>query len=204
MRRIGFALVLFAAAWQASTALGQEVRAITENGKQVILRSDGTWSYAKPLKQDEIKPQLAYVGKRGVFILELVPGQWRRGQVDPSSDAEVVYAHADGDVYGQVIAERIEIPIQSLKKIVLTNMEQVAADAKLIQDEKRTVNGKEVHCITVDATVAGIPLTYHCYLLSGKEGTFQVMTWTGRNLFGEVKPDMEAFLNGFRIIEKKD
>lgn len=204
MRRIGFALVLFAAAWQASTALGQEVRAITENGKQVILRADGTWNYAKPLKQDESKPQLAYVGKRGTFALDLVPGQWRRGQVDPSSDAEVVYAHADGDVYGQVIAERIEIPIQSLKKIVLTNMEQVAADAKLIQDEKRTVNGKEVHCITVDATVAGIPLTYHCYLLSGKEGTFQVMTWTGRNLFGEVKPDMEAFLNGFRIIEKKD
>jgi len=204
MRRIGFALVFFAATWQASTALGQEVRAITEDGKQVVLRSDGTWSYAKPLKQDEIKPQLAYVGKRGVFILELVPGQWRRGQVDPSSDAEVVYAHADGDVYGQVIAERIEIPIQSLKKIVLTNMEQVAADAKLIQDEKRTVNGKEVHCITVDATVEGIPLTYHCYLLSSKEGTFQVMTWTGRNLFGEVKPAMEAFLNGFRVIEKKD
>ena len=204
MRRICFALLFAAATWQASTAWGQEVRAVTEDGKQVILRADGTWSFAKPLQQDEAKPQLAYVGKRGTFILDLVPGKWRRIQTDPNSDAEVAYALRDGDVFGQIIAERIEIPLQSLKKIVLANMQQAAADAKLVQEEKRTVNGKEVQCLTIDATVDGIPLTYHCYLLSCKEGTFQVMTWTGRNLFGEAKPDMEAFLNGFRVDEKKD
>lgn len=204
MKHIGCALVFAAAVWQAGMAWGQEVRAITEDGKQVILRADGTWSYAKLSQRDHTKPQLAYIGKRGTFALDLVPGKWRRMQVDLNSDAEVAYRHVDGDVYGQVVAERIEIPILALKTIVVRNMRQAAEDARLAQEEKRTVNGKEVLCITVDATVDGIPLTYHCYLLSGKEGTFQVMTWTGRNIFEEVKPTMEEFLNGFRVSEKKE
>ena len=44
----------------------------------------------------------------------------------------------------------------------------------------------------------GIPFTYFSYYCCADEGTFQVITWTGRNLFEEMKPALETFLNGSR------
>jgi len=48
-----------------------------------------------------------------------------------------------------------------------------------------------------------VAFTFHGYYYSGEVGSIQVLTWTGRNLFKEVKPELEAFLNGFEIVEKK-
>lgn len=45
-------------------------------------------------------------------------------------------------------------------------------------------------------------LTFYGYYYSGDEGSIQIVTWTGQNLFKEMKPELDAFLNGFEIIKK--
>jgi hypothetical protein len=148
------------------------------------------------------KATLAYTGKRGTFELYLPSGSWKNLDIAGTDEAKVQFEDKDGNIYACIIAERIEIPLDTLKKMVVENARLVDKDAKIVFEERRVVNGNEVLCLTVEAEVEGVPITYHDYLYSGHEGTIQVMTGTGRNLFKEVKPQMEAFLNGF-VISKK-
>ena len=195
--------------------VGADRKAKTEDGKEVILRDDGTWVYADVVKKDKkegeepkkefkkpVNAKLQYKGKRGTLALYLVPGVWEKMEKPPSPAAEVGFRNKDGDVFALVIAERIMVPLETLKRIALANARQLDDGARIIKEEKRTVNGSEVLCLILNAKPQGMPMTYYNYYYSGKEGSIQVVTWTGENAFEEVKPDLEAFLNGFEIIKK--
>ncbi len=209
MRTALFTLALVAAL--AAGGQAEDKRAKTADGKEVILRADGTWAYAELPKQDkpvagefkkDKKSELTYTGKRKRFTLSLVPDAWEQLEKSGSPAAEVGFKHAEGDIYAIVVAERVEVPLDALKKAVVGNMRAVDKEAKILLDEKRTVNGKPMLCLTVEASVKEVPLTYHVYLYSGDEGSIQLLTWTGRKLFKESKADMEAFLNGFEVVKK--
>ena len=191
--------------------VGADQKAKTEDGREVILRDNGTWVYADAIKKDtkkagEFKKEktatLQYKGKRGTFALHLVPGVWKKADESPNADAEVAFVHKDGDAMAMVIAERIQIPLETLKRVALENAKKADKDTKIIKEEKRTVNGKEVLCLIMNAKPEGVPITFYGYYYSGEQGAIQVLTWTGENLFQELKPELEAFLNGFEIVKK--
>ncbi|QEL13410.1 hypothetical protein [Limnoglobus roseus] len=195
-------------------ARAEDLRAKTADGKEVILKADGTWAYASEAKREpakkkgeytkDAKAALAYTGKRGTFSLSLPPNTWKKMDKVDNEAAEAGFLHKDGDIYALVIAERIDVPLETLKRAVLQNIRTHDEDAKIVLEEKRTVNGKEILCLTFEATVTDIPVTYYGYYYSGDEGSIQILTYTGRKLFKEYKPDMEAFLNGFEIIKKQN
>src|SRR6516225_7746219 len=99
-------------------------RARTTDGKEVILRKDGTWVYAdeaakgsKDLakKTESAVPQFTkakdaveqYRGKRGTFALWLVPGVWNQS-TNSNESVEVQFRHKDGgEAIAMVIAERL-------------------------------------------------------------------------------------------------
>jgi hypothetical protein len=132
----------------------------------------------------------------------LAPGVWKKASKPSHDHAEVEFRHKDGDAMAMIIAERISIPLATLKRAVIGNVRKLDGDAKIVAEEKRMVNGTEVLFLTVNASVQGIPFTYMYYLYSGDAGSIQLMTFTGQNLFKEYRPDMEAFLNGFEITKK--
>lgn len=194
--RIALAILLAATILGPSSTQAQVKRAKTEDGKEVILKADGTWTYEY---KREKAAQLAYEGKRGTFSLYLVPERWKKLDKVDNEDAEVGFRHKDGDAFVIVIAERIQIPLATLKKAQIERLRSVDENARITFEEKRTVNGKELLCMTSEFVVEGIPAAYHGYYYSGDEGSIQVIAWTGRNLFKELKPEIEAFLNGLEI-----
>jgi hypothetical protein len=212
MMKSGKLMAVLVGVLSIAALVGADRKAKTEDGKEVILRDDGTWVYADEVKKNkkelnrEFKKdknaKLQYTGKRGTFALSLVPGVWERLEKPPSPAAEVGFRHKDGDAFGLVIAERIAIPLETLKRAAIENVRNVDRDAQIVDEERRTVNGKEVLCLTLKAKPQGAPLTFYNYYYSGKEGAIQITTWTGENLFDEMKPELEAFLNGFEIIKK--
>ena len=98
-----------------------------------------------------------------------------------------------------LIAERLSIPTETLKKIALANAKEAAPDVRVISEEKRTLNGKEILCLKMIGTMQNIPFIYYGYYYSGSEGSLQVVTYTVQNLFDEFKSDFEDFLNGTQI-----
>jgi hypothetical protein len=205
-------LSLTAAAGMAmlqSPVLSQDVtRARTEAGKEVLLYPDGTWKYAEdkrpPLSHVSplVRPpsaKMEYKIKEGRFSLWVDPGKWTRSPEPATPSMELELTHSSGDGYVMVIAERLPIPMGSLKEIVLENARKAADDAQAVLEERRIVNGHELLCLQIEGKIKGIPFTYYGYYYSGESGTVQVITYTGRSLFKEFLADFTSLLNGLEI-----
>ena len=190
-----------------STLAAQQAasRATRSDGSVVLLFANGTWkpdtavassklsggSYRKPgtatSSVDLLKgASLAYDPTKWTLLPSDKPG---RRQLN----------HREGDGYALIFAERLQMPIATLKNIVLQNARTAAPDAKVVREEQRTVNGVPVTCMELTGTTQGIPFRYFGYYYAGKAGTIQVITYTGESLFPEYRDDFEELLNGFTV-----
>ena len=133
----------------------------------------------------------------GRAVVSYDPAKWKETK---STDAgRRNFAHSSGDGYASIISERIEIPVEKLREIALSNARQVAPDVRIVEETKRRVNGTDVVLLRMEGTTTGIKFTYLGYYYGGTIGTIQVITWTGQNIFPEYRKDFEEFLNGFRL-----
>lgn len=193
--------------------------AITQSGDSVYLFADGTWEYyneevyahGSDLDLEEIpfnetafeKPANAkskVSGSDSFYEIWYNAKEWKRipsGRVNESAD--VVMTYQKGDIYLMTIYEKIQIPIENLMQIALKNAQGAASGVEVIHKEMRMVNGKEVGHMQMVGSTNGIDFTYYSYYYSNENGTVQVTTFTGQNLFEEYRPAMEALLNGLII-----
>jgi hypothetical protein len=186
----------------AAPAGAQPARATTEDGRQVLLYPNGKWKYAPA-------PGSARGGKaytrgssategidllRGGMTLFVDPGKWTR---TPSEDpTRISFRHSTGEAYGMVVAERLAIPLPRLKEIAVSNAREAAPDVRVTLEEPRRVNDMDVLAMQMEGTIQGVPFTYYGYYFSGPQGSVQLLTYTGSNLFAEYRPEFEDFLNG--------
>jgi len=193
--------------------VSQQIKATTEDGRQVLLNTDGTWVYTHkqdpaPKKDNQsnhfFKPKSATVllkGKRVTYGLWYDNSKWIVDQVIDNASAEFELTHVQGDRYMVIIPERITIPLDTLKMAALANAKKVAPDIEVVQEEARIVNDHKILCMKLNATIQGIPVSYVNYYYSGKVGAVQLMAYTGQNLFEEYKQDLFDLLNGFEIYD---
>jgi hypothetical protein len=99
-------------------------------------------------------------------------------------------------LYGMVIAEKMEIPLETLKKIAIDNGRKSAPDLVIQNEEYRTVNGLRVLHLQMAGTMQGIKFFYYGYYFSNESGTVQFVTYSAQNLLGTFKSDIEELLNG--------
>jgi hypothetical protein len=180
----------------------QDIRAKTENGRDVILKSNGTWVFVDAGKtspdsgafQKSEKATSVFTAKGGKFSVWFDPSKWTQGESEKTG--RTTFRHVDGDVYGLLIYERIGMTLPGLKEIAIDNAKKAAPDAKVTYEEKREVNGKEILCMRIAGTIKGVNFIYNGYYYAGKEGSIQFITYTSENLFQEYEPAMTELLNG--------
>jgi hypothetical protein len=187
------------------TPLFSQETATTESGKRVLLYADGTWKLqisAAPIdgKIQAGIPKLSTAKVlvcRGKASLSYDPKKWTLKSEEVSGRTK--FEHSDGDAFGLIIAERTEIPWESLEMIAITNAKNAAPDAKIILKESKVVNGSNIQVIGLKGTIAGIKFRYYGYYVSGNFGTIQALTYTSENLYDEYKLDFVNFLNGLVV-----
>ena len=193
-----------------ATSLAAQERVTTASGRVVLLYPDGTWKYAPTattpattapgavVERTRPRESIARVDfARGKASLYYDPNKWRETQA--SEPGRVNLTHVDGDSYAVVIAERLQLTIDALRQIALTNAQSAAPDAEIVSQERRRVNGHDVMVLQIKGSVQGIGFVYFGYYYVGPEGTFQVLTYTSTNLFDEYKGQFELLLDGFTI-----
>jgi hypothetical protein len=181
------------------------VKATRVDGGSVWLYPNGTWRpdpavASRPVSgTGYIKPAAATesLDILGRAKLSYDPAKWRRGDLDKPNTKTL--SHLKGDGYAMVISERLQVPLATLKAIAIKNARNVDPDMKVVSEENRRVNGVDVLCLQLTFTTQGIPFRYFGYYYAGKEGSIQVVTYTGASLFDEYRPDFEELLNGFQI-----
>jgi hypothetical protein len=192
----------------AQFVLAQQ-KAVTEKGEEVILLKDGTWKYVQENNNldNEIKTNTSKFKKNdeATFLLKsnkVKIGFWLNSKIwsfkkaTNNSEAEYELQLKDGDLYGMVISEKIQIPIETLKSIAIKNASEVAPDVKIMKEEYRIVNGIKVLLLQMNGTMQGISFSYLGYYYSNTSGTVQFVTYTSSNLLESYLPKIESLLNG--------
>jgi len=198
----------------AGTAVSQTpIKARTESGKDVILSPDGTWKYATEVAPGAHTSTAAtmtkaataksvYKAQHGGFSIWYDDSKWI---LAPKADEEgrIEFRLKRGDGYAVAIIEELGMPSSTLKEIALENAKSAAPDTRIVFEETRTVNGKEVLCMKMEGSVKGIPFRYYGYYYGGKAGSIQLLTFTGTQIFSKYEQDFLEFLNGHQIDESK-
>lgn len=190
-------------------------RAVTETGEEVTLYDNGTWKYLNVLVEEEetiipTNPQPFLKDEKSTFLLKssvldigvyLNPKLWAFHKAEDNPDAEYELQMKNGDLYGMIITEKIEIPLETLKSIALETAKAAAPDLTVIKEEYRTVNGLKVLLLQMDGTMQGIKFSYYGYYYSNPNGTVQFITYTSQNLLEEYRNECDNLLNGLSVIE---
>jgi hypothetical protein len=188
-------------------------KAVTESGEEVILYNDKTWKY---LNDEENKENIISLNSKkftkdenSTFLLKskklnvgfwLDPKVWSFKKSTNNPDAEYEFQLKDGDLYGMVITEKVEIPIETLKSIAFENAKSAAADIKIVKEEYRNVNGLKLLFLQMDGTIQGIKFSYYGYYFSNANGTVQFLTYTSQVLLNTYVKECEALLNGLVVL----
>ncbi len=197
----------------------QQTPAFTNKGITVVLNDDGTWFYAdkanssddkgKIKSTDSLLNLLASTNNNSFLVKSEIANvtvkvnteKWRFKKTDGSEASEYTFDSKKDGAYAYLITERVELPLQTLKKLALENARDAGPDIKIVDEEYRTVNGVKVLFMKMEGTVETLKLTYLGYYYSSKKGTIQFLTSTTQNLLEEKLPEMEELLNGMIITE---
>lgn len=205
MRKIILAMIslLYITTFQA------QQKAVTENGEEVLLYEDGTWKYQNEEEiSDNETPTNSISFKKdnaSTFLLKsnkfnvgfwLNPKLWSFKKATEASEAEYKLILKSGDIYGMIITEKVEIPLETLKSIALENGKTAAPDLKIVKEEYRVVNGNKILLLQMTGTIKGIKFSYYGYYFSNKNGTVQFITYSSKSLLDSNKTKIESLLNG--------
>ena len=205
MKKIFVALTFF-----GCVTLSAQQKAVTELGEEVLLYQNGTWKYTnvedKIVKDTPVNPDPFVKDEDATFLLKskvtnvgvwLDPTEWSFQKSKDNPEAEYELQLKGEDLYGMIITEKLEIPIENLKEIALENGRDAAPDLEVIQEEYRTVNDQKVLFLQLNGTLQGIKFTYYGYYYSSPTGTVQFITYTSQGLLKSYIEDCEKILNGF-------
>ena len=196
------------------TFVKAQINAVTESGEEVFLYDNGTWKYAnekddaeaeiklndKPFTKDKNSTFVVKSKKANIGIW-INPKDWSFTKSASNEDAEFQFQKKGEDLYGMLIAEKLEIPIEALKNIAIQNAKSVATDIKVVSEEYRNVNGIKVLMMQMAGTIQGMKIVYCGYYYSNDTGTIQLLTYTGESLLKNYHNDIETFLNGLVKLE---
>ncbi len=190
-------------------------KAVTETGEEVLLFDDNTWKYTETNVEEETKTipvnPIAYTKSQNAgFLLKSIKAgvgiwidtkKWQFKKAIKNEEAEYEFHSKQGDIYGMLISEKIEIPLESLRKIAYSNAKEAAPDIQIMKEEYRTVNGKKVLLLQMNGTITGIKFVFYGYYLSHEKGTVQFISYTSQSIFNHEVANAEEFLNGLVTIE---
>lgn len=129
------------------------------------------------------------------------PKLWSFKKQTENEAAEYKLLLKSGDLYGMIITEKVEIPLETLKSLALANGQKVAPDLKIVKEEYRNVNGLKVLLLEMSGTTQGIKFSYYGYYYSNTNGTVQFITYTSTKLLNSYKSKIEILLNGLVELE---
>ncbi len=189
-------------------AHGQQ-KAVTETGETVVLYNDGRWIYINrdTLVAAEIKtnPQKFERNKKASFLLKstridvgcwLDPKKWTFQKAGEKDASEYEINNVDAGLYGLLLTEKINLPIESLANIALMNAREAAPDVIITTKEYREVNGLRVLMMQMTGTIEDIPFSYYGYYYATQKGAVQFLVYSSKENVEANLADIEILLNG--------
>jgi hypothetical protein len=190
---------------------GAQVTAITEEGRAVILFSNGTWRFLNDSVRVSTLDLPHYTvpgnstslvkGKESRYELWYNAEKWNLLPDTIYENSEYALEFHNGELIAMMITERMQVPLTTIKEAAIGSFKKEGSECKIAEEQKIMVNGTEGLLLKIDALVEGIPVSYLNGYFSTREGTFQLITYTAYNLFDLHRIDMMELISGFVLPE---
>lgn len=185
-----------------------QIRATTDDGKRVQLLPDGTWKYetavrpSSPAAAARRKSAAATTRVAVPFGDALFWMDGARWKEQSREGGRVVFIGDDAKSFGMIVSEGLGgVPTSSMKNVALTNAKKLDPNARVVFEERRVINGRELLYLEMDVTGQGIPFRFTGYYHGGTKSNLQVIGYTVRGEIEATRKGLEEFINGIEIRE---
>lgn len=173
----------------------QDIKAVTEDGRSVLLHNDGTWGYVdKP--QASIAPTQTFKApdtaiskassRKAKIAVFYDPTLWTVEKLSGEA-AEFQFQLGDSEVYARLIAEAETFDLSTVRSGIISNAKKAAKSFEITEEGSAIVNGVQVQTLKAKVKMQGLDVTFYWYYWSGPKGTVQ--------LYGYASPaDFDANL----------
>lgn len=140
-----------------------------------------------------------YESPSGAFSIEIPAGKWRDYPERPNPVAEAMWKREGREAYVMAIFEPLELSIEQLKQAALQNLRNMGATPEVMEEVNISAGEAPVTRMITNCTAANVPLTYCSSYYTGPRGSLQLVGFCSQQEFAELRPELEAFLNGLAI-----
>ena len=191
----------------ASTASfgAEDMRAVTEDGRKVLLAPDGKWRF-------DLKARVASTGSSATdstspyqtavkrFSLAFNQDDWT---LLPKREGDAVnkrtFQHKRFPIFGMVISDEMPATTDAMKNAILYNASSAGATTTTLLDQTKKLGDRQIGELRMTALMKGIEFVFSTYYYADEDGNIQVMCYTGQSLFHKYQGECEKFLSGLAL-----
>jgi len=187
--------------------IAQDMYAKTDDGRSVLLHSDGTWNFLENKNATDSFSEsagksigaTAYVTNRfGNVTVWYDPNKWIVEKItnDPS---EYQFMALSGESYARLITEKTQLSTNLVRKANETNARRASTIFDVIEEKEVIVNGTKINKLVAKVALEGLYFVFCYYYWTGVTGTVQLFSYTNASLYDSSKNEMIEFMNGLVI-----
>lgn len=197
MKKVWFATLLTVLFGTGALAADKNLRAITEDGRKVILRTDGQWIF--DTTQDKAIPRASNVYQTNVpgFSLTYDNTKWKPQPSD--TKGMQVFRHTTYPLFSMAISDEMPATVEAMKSVALYHAKKADPNAKIITEEMRKIGEKDILTLKFMAKIENLPFFYYGNYYANQSGNVQVVCYTSQQLFHKYENECQQFIDGLKI-----
>lgn len=203
-----------------SMGVFSQIKAITEDGKEVVLLENKTWRFVnesdeKTLSEIATNTTDFTKAKDATFLLKskkveaglyFNPKKWKTAPPSSFPTAEYIWQNTvdpNNLMVSMMATENAPIQtLKNLKDIILSTIQSKADFFRLNTSEYRTVNGLKVLYLDYSINTKGMDFRYIGNYYLTEEGYCNIVAFTYEKNFDKNFTEMQSFINGLVKAEK--
>jgi hypothetical protein len=187
----------------AAHAQGKDLRAITEDGRKVLLGSDGRWRFDASAAALSIPPAAPAGESPYKTILDSVSLVFdtKKWSLTPNVASEPRgrrnLRHNTLPLYGAIIAEEFPGTLQAMRTVILSNARTFTGmEPTVLFEETKTVQQRAVGNMKIYVAKDGVEFIFTTRFHANEQGNVQLTCWTAQALFHKYEDECQKLLDG--------
>lgn len=139
-------------------------------------------------------------GNKVPYVLWMDNNKWELLDKNINPMAEYSFEMKNGNSFAMIIPEEEGVTLDDVPAIIIKGAEMNGVkNAKILETEKKNVNGSDVLFIKWSGDINDNTFVYFVYVYSDDKSTVQVVGYTLEKLLDGIESDIKTFLNGFSM-----
>jgi len=134
------------------------------------------------------------------FFVTYDPAKWTGDKSCPK-EAELCLRHRELPTSVAAGGGPEQVPPFRLHEVAVGTVTAGMADAKIITDQRKTVNDVEVLAIRAEGLIDGQKLTTYGYFFAGKQGYVMFLSFTPSGSFAACEHEITTMLDGLNVVK---